>query len=87
VLWRASRLARARRDFEQTRSRRPNSAVANAIGAGKTTFFVPNQAKIDTLAPERIAEMEKETKEAEEDNKARAAQVKAAVAGEFSAYV
>ncbi|KAJ3813175.1 TBPIP-domain-containing protein [Lentinula aff. lateritia] len=45
---------------------------------GKTTFFVANQAKIDTLSPEKISALEEECKKLDEENKAIASQIKAA---------
>ncbi|KAJ3890828.1 TBPIP-domain-containing protein [Lentinula edodes] len=45
---------------------------------GKTTFFVANQAKIDTLSPEKISALEEECKRLDEENKAIALQIKAA---------
>ncbi|KAK7472998.1 PSMC3 interacting protein [Stygiomarasmius scandens] len=43
---------------------------------GKMTFFVANQAKIETLPPERINALEAEYKAEDEENKAIAAQTK-----------
>ncbi|KAJ3927129.1 MAG: TBPIP-domain-containing protein [Lentinula lateritia] len=45
---------------------------------GKTTFFVANQAKIDTLSPEKISALEEECKRLDEENKTIALQIKAA---------
>ncbi|KIK68955.1 hypothetical protein GYMLUDRAFT_213799, partial [Collybiopsis luxurians FD-317 M1] len=47
---------------------------------GKTTFFVVNQAKIDTLAPEQISLLEEEFKKLDEENKTLSAQIKVATA-------
>jgi len=44
---------------------------------GKMTFFVANQAKIETLPSERISVLEAEYKAEDEENKAIAAQTKA----------
>ncbi|KAJ3733806.1 TBPIP-domain-containing protein [Lentinula guzmanii] len=47
---------------------------------GKTTFFVANQAKIDTLSPEKISTLEDEYKKSDEENKGLALQIKSATA-------
>ncbi|KAJ3994144.1 TBPIP-domain-containing protein [Lentinula boryana] len=44
----------------------------------KTTFFVANQAKIDTLSPEKISALEEEYKKSDEENKGLALQIKSA---------
>ncbi|KAF9268748.1 TBPIP-domain-containing protein [Marasmius fiardii PR-910] len=44
---------------------------------GKTTFFVANQSKIDTLPSDQIAVVETEYKKIDEENRQLAAQVKA----------
>ncbi|KAJ3793966.1 TBPIP-domain-containing protein [Lentinula aff. detonsa] len=44
----------------------------------KTTFFVANQAKIDTLSPEKISTLEEEYKKLDEENKGLALQIKSA---------
>ncbi|KAJ3988808.1 TBPIP-domain-containing protein [Lentinula detonsa] len=46
----------------------------------KTTFFVANQAKIDTLSPEKISTLEEEYKKSDEENKGLALQIKSAAA-------
>ncbi|KAJ3749290.1 TBPIP-domain-containing protein [Lentinula detonsa] len=46
----------------------------------KTTFFVANQAKIDTLSPEKISTLEEEYKKSDEENKGLALQIKSATA-------
>ena len=48
---------------------------------GKTTFFVANQAKIEEMPLEKQAALESEFKSIDEENKQRAAQVKALTAG------
>ncbi|KAJ4483716.1 TBPIP-domain-containing protein [Lentinula aciculospora] len=45
---------------------------------GKTTFFVANQANIDTLSNEKISALEEEYKKLEEENKELALQIKTA---------
>ncbi|KAF5388778.1 hypothetical protein D9757_005619 [Collybiopsis confluens] len=47
---------------------------------GKTTFFVANQAKIDTLAPAQISVLEEEYKKLDEENKLFSSQIKSAIA-------
>lgn len=49
---------------------------------GKTTFFVANQANLDAMPAEKLKALEDEHKAIEEANKALAAEVKAANAGE-----
>ncbi|CAA7259152.1 unnamed protein product [Cyclocybe aegerita] len=43
---------------------------------GKTTFFVYNQEKIDSLPPDKIADLKSELAKIEGENKALAAEVK-----------
>ncbi|KAJ3727069.1 TBPIP-domain-containing protein [Lentinula raphanica] len=45
---------------------------------GKTTFFVVNQTKIDTLSPEKISALEEDFKKLDDENKALALQIKTA---------
>ena len=49
--------------------------------AGKTTFFVYNQAKIECLPNEKISELKTELAKNEEENQALAAEVKSLTAG------
>ena len=49
--------------------------------AGKTTFFVANQDKIESMAAEKIASLEAEIKTMEVENTSLALQVKAYSAG------
>jgi TRAP-type C4-dicarboxylate transport system substrate-binding protein len=49
--------------------------------AGKTTFFVANQAKIEEMPAEKQAALESECKSVEEENKQRTVQVKVLSAG------
>lgn len=49
--------------------------------AGKTTFFVYNQSKIDTVPVEQIARFEEEYKETDEENKVLVADLRIATSG------
>ncbi|KAJ3973107.1 TBPIP-domain-containing protein [Lentinula raphanica] len=51
---------------------------------GKTTFFVVNQTKIDTLSPEKISALEEDFKKLDDENKALALQIKTATTAELS---
>ena len=44
--------------------------------AGKTTFFVANQEKLEDVSAEKLADLEKEHKIIEEENKTLAAEVR-----------
>jgi hypothetical protein len=46
------------------------------VRVGKTTFFVANQANIDVMPAEELVALEAEYKVIDEDNKARAAELK-----------
>jgi hypothetical protein len=48
---------------------------------GKTTFFVANQAKIESMPAEMTANLEAEIKATKEENASMALQVKAKAAG------
>ncbi|KAF8909895.1 TBPIP-domain-containing protein [Mucidula mucida] len=45
---------------------------------GKTTFFVANQAKLDTVPAEKLAVLEEEQKQIDEENKVLVAELKSA---------
>lgn len=49
---------------------------------GKTTFFVANQANLETVPPEKLAALEAEYKILEEEKKVRAAEVKVLSGGQ-----
>lgn len=51
------------------------------IIAGKTTFFVANQAKIDTMPSDAIALLEAEYKTVDEENKVLSSEIKSANSG------
>jgi 26S proteasome regulatory subunit (ATPase 3-interacting protein) len=48
---------------------------------GKTTFFVANQANLESVPPEKLAALEVEYKKIDEENKIRGAEVKALITG------
>ncbi len=48
---------------------------------GKTTFFVANQAKLDTVPAEKLAVLEEEQKQIDEENKVLVAELKSANSG------
>jgi 26S proteasome regulatory subunit, ATPase 3, interacting protein len=50
--------------------------------AGKTTFFVANQANIESISPDELGALETEFKSIDEENKLLAADVKALSNGE-----
>lgn len=50
---------------------------------GKTTFFVANQEKLEDVSAEKLAGLEKEHKDIEEENKTLAAEVRALSTGIF----
>jgi hypothetical protein len=52
------------------------------FGLGKTTFFVANQANMETVSPEKLASLEAEYKTIDEANKLRANEIRVASAGE-----
>ncbi len=51
------------------------------IPSGKTTFFVANQANLDDMPAERLAALESEYKETDEENKQLVAETKMLSAG------
>ncbi|KAF4620329.1 hypothetical protein D9613_000353 [Agrocybe pediades] len=54
--------------------------VQKIYGAGKTTFFVYNQSKIDCLPNERIADLNAELAKVEDENQALSAEAKSYLA-------
>ncbi len=55
--------------------------ITTQLFLAKTTFFVANQAKIATLAPEQLTSLEEEYKTIDEENKTLTARIKTANAG------
>lgn len=51
------------------------------ISAGKTTFFVANQANLEDVPPGKLASLESGFKALEEENKQSLAQIKSKQAG------
>lgn len=49
--------------------------------SGKTTFFVANQEKLEDVSTEKLADLEKQHKNIEEENKTLAAEVRALSTG------
>jgi hypothetical protein len=49
---------------------------------GKTTFFVANQANIESMPPEKVAELEAEYKSIDDENKLLAAELRTHTAGQ-----
>lgn len=56
--------------------------VLNSI-RGKTTFFVVNQANLDSVPAEKIAALEAELKEIDEENKLLTTEVRSTTASMF----
>ena len=51
---------------------------------GKTTFFVANQANLEDMPAQKLAELETQYKKADEENKSLAGDVKSLGAGAYS---
>jgi hypothetical protein len=62
-------------------ARRTPSNLSILFGTGKTSFFVANQANIESIPAERFAELEAEYKAIDEENKILGAEVKALSSG------
>lgn len=61
----------------------PIYASIHILISGKTTFFVANQANIDSMLPDKVAELEAEYKSIEDENKMLAAELRSYSSGDF----